>query len=77
MSYRFDEYTEDPEPQPSGRRSGGPPPNATAIDLLDQPDSPQQPRVSNSRFQKIVAVALMALVIAGLIVMLINLVWPR
>ena len=77
MSYRFEEYAEEPEPQPDGRRSGGPPPNATALDLLDQPDSPQHPEVSNSRFQKIAAVVLMAALIGGLIVTLMNLIWPR
>jgi hypothetical protein len=43
MPYRFTEWEQDPEPQASSARTGGPPRKSTTIGVLDPPIPPRRP----------------------------------
>jgi hypothetical protein len=43
VPYEFDEYGQEPEPQASSGRAGGPPRKLTAAGVLDPPIPPKRP----------------------------------
>jgi len=69
MPYEFQEWEEEPQPEASCARSGGPPRKSIAIGVLDpagHPKGPSEPRLLGFFLTRIVAI----LILAGLALML-------
>ena len=75
MPYRFTEFEQELEPQPSMGRWGGPPRKSTLAGVLDTPTPPKKPiwplsRIPISMVLRIWAIVLLAGILASLMLML-------
>jgi hypothetical protein len=75
MPYTFTEWDEEPEPQSSSARWGGPPRKSTLAGVLDPPTPPKQPisplsRIPVSAILRVFAAALLVAILAAMAFML-------
>ena len=75
MPYKFTEWEQEPEPQASSGRTGGPPRKSTAIGVLDPPVPPKKPvgpipGIPSSLWVRIFGGILLAGLVAAILTML-------
>jgi hypothetical protein len=69
MAYQYTEWENEPEPQASSSRSGGPPEKITGIGILDPPLPPAN-RTPGIPVGRIIATVILVLIAAAILLLL-------
>jgi hypothetical protein len=75
MAYEFTQWEQEPEPQASSGRSGGPPRKSPGIGVLDPPFPPKKPvgpipRAPASRWSRILGGVILVVLVAAIFLLL-------